>query len=348
MGLQFAPTLAPEQPALINFLTQVFHADPELNSFQPEVLQWKYFIPYPEWSQPRSFSLKKDQEIVSHGGILPIRLRARGGELQAINLIDWAASAAALGGGVHVLRNIAAMCDIMITIGGSSDTRKILPKLGYRPGGTLRRYVRVTQPWLQMRTRRHYDWKTLARFIRNSSSVFKSLPNMPAAWRVDKVTQFGGEIEPLLQVRDSLVRTSPIRSVANLNYMLACPASEFSAFVVSEGQRPTGYFVLSKIGRQARIVDLGVEDDNPKLWALICATAAQTARQDQKCVELIVGTSSEEVGGIFEQLGFRPFRQDEILYYDPRNRLAPGTRLNLNLIDSDFSFMYNPNYPYVS
>src|SRR5262249_48880238 len=166
--------------------------------------------------------------------------------------------------------------------------------------------------------------------------------------RVDKVAQFGPEIEPLLRARESSQQISPIRTLANLNYVLACPASHFSVFVVAEGVTPVGYFVLSRVGRQARIVDLGVARADPNTWASTCAAAVDTARQHPESAEIIVGTSSAEVGKIFEQLGFRLCREDGILYYDRRNLLAPGTQLMLNLIDSDLSFMYNPRHPYIS
>jgi hypothetical protein len=130
--------------------------------------------------------------------------------------------------------------------------------------------------------------------------------------------------------------------------MLACPAAEFSAFIISQAGRPVGYFVLSKVGRQARIVDLVVDSVDPKLWVSACATAALTARQDPETVEIVGGTSSGDVGRIFEELGFRLCRADEILYYDRRNRLAPDTQLDFNLIDIDFSFMYDPKHPYIS
>jgi hypothetical protein len=348
MGLQFAPTPVTEQAALINFLSDVFRSNLELNSFQPRVLQWKYFDPHPEWTQARSFSLKKEQQIVAHGGIWPIRLRANGSELQAINLIDWAASPEALGGGVHVLKSIASMCDVMVTIGGSADTQKILPKLNYQSGGTLRRYVRVVRPWLQLRTRHHHDWKTPARLIRNSLALLVPLPKVPAAWRVDKVSQIGTELEPVLRARDSSQQISPIRTLANLNYMLACPAADFSAFVIREGTNPIAYFVLSRVGRQTRIADISCRRDDSESWASICAAAVHTARQPSNSVELVAGTSSAVVGKVFEQLGFRLCREDEILFYDRRKLLAPGSPLKLDLIDSDFSFMYNPLHPYVS
>lgn len=349
MGLQFAPTLASEQPALIEFLSRVFAAGPQLNSFQPRVLEWKYFSPHPEWPHPRSFLLKNKQEIVAHGGVWPFRLRVDGSDVQAIHLIDWAGSAAFLGAGVHILRNIAVMCDVMVTVGGSQDTRKILPKLGYRHGGTLRRYVRVVRPWLQVRTRQSHDWKSPLRFLRSSIALFKPLPEIPRAWRVDKVAEFKAEIEPLLQPCRSSQPIPSARTAANLNYVLTCPAAEFSAYVVSEeGGPPLGYFIVSKIGRQARIVDIGTYKDDVRLLLSVCNAAAQRAGRDPDIAEMVAGTSSENLGPIFQQLGFRLCREDEILYYDRCNLLPPDTRLDLNLIDGDHSFIYNADHPYIS
>ena len=95
-------------------------------------------------------------------------------------------------------------------------------------------------------------------------------------------------------------------------------------------------------------MDFKVQSDDPARWRSICAIAAQTAGKNPENVEIVAGTSSPEVGKAFEQLGFHRCREDEILYYDRRNLLAPGTHLHLNLIDSDLSFMYNPNHPYIS
>lgn len=347
MGLQFAAALPSQRPAILNFLLDVFHADPRLNSFQPQVMDWKYFSPHPAWSGPRSFLVHKDEQIVGHGGIWPIRLATGDEGTQAIHLVDWAASPAALGAGVHLLRSISQIADVMITIGGSQDTRKILPKLGYKSGGILRRYVRVVRPWLQLRTRARQDWKAPLRFLRNARDMLTPLPRVPAGWRIERITSFGEEVHAALKVKNSSPEISPIRAIAGLNYVLACPAAEFAGFVVRHSARLIGYFIVATIGHQARIVELKTTTEDPGQSRAICAAAARTAADDPRVAELVVGTSSQRIGKIWQQLGFQLRRQDAILYLDNRN-LGPGTEFELNLIDGDVCFMYNPGQPYIS
>lgn len=348
MAIEFRATLPSQQAAVLKFLLDVFDADPRLNSFQPQVMDWKYFLPHPCWSGPRSFLLHKDREIVGHGGVWPIRLGLRGEEVQAIHLVDWAASPRSLGAGVHVLRSMSQLAALLITIGGSDDTRKILPKLGYRSGGALRRFVRVVRPWLQLRTRTGQDWKAPARFLRNSRDMFTPIPGLPAGWTVERRAEFGEEMEPVLRVDNSSEEFAPIRTVAGLNHMLACPAAGFSGFVVRDGSLPIGYFILVKVGHQARIVELNMPGRDPDQWRRICAAAARTAADDPHVAELIAGTSSETVGSIWQKLGFHLRRQDPILYLDRGKLLRPEATLNLNLMDGDVCFMYNPERPYIS
>jgi hypothetical protein len=348
MSLQFAAALPSQKAALSKFLRQVFGADPQINSFQPQVLDWKYFSPHPAWSEPRSFLLQKDQEILGHGGVWPIALGTGEEPTQAIHLVDWAASPAALGAGVHVLRSISQMADVMITIGGSPDTRKILPKLGYKSGGVLRRYARVVRPWLQMRTRTRQDWKMPLRFLRNASDVLRPLPRVPSTWRIERVAHFGEEVELALRRKNTSGEIAPARTIAGLNHMLACPAAEFSGFVIRDSSRLVGYFILANVGRQARIVDFNVASDPPDALAMLCAAAARTAAADRRVAEIVAGASSEKGQNAWLQLGFRPRREDAILYLDRRKRLGSETILNLSLIDGDLAFMYNPDRPYIS
>lgn len=348
MPTQFSAASPSQQTAVVKFLLDVFDADPRLNSFQPGVMAWKYFLPHPAWSEPRSFLLQKDQEIVGHGGVWPIRLGLGSDGIEAIHLVDWAASSSVLGAGVHVLRSMSQMAPVMVTIGGSVDTRKILPKLGYRSGGALRRFVRVVRPFLQLRTRTRQDWKAPVRFLRNSRDLFTPIPGFPAHWTVERLAQFGEEMEPVLHAPSPLGEISPVRTVAGLNHMLACPAAEFSGFAVRDHSVAIGYFILAKVGHQARIVELKINASDPDQWRRICAAAARTAAEDPDVAELVAGTSSQTVGNTWERLGFHPRRQDPILYLDREKRLSPGTTLNLNLIDGDVCFMYNPEHPYIS
>src|SRR5579863_2558193 len=165
MAFEFGPVAASERNNLTRFLLQTFHADPSLSSFRPEVLDWKYFSHHPDWPGPRSFAVRQEGQIVAHGGIWPVRLMTSAGEIKAIHLIDWAASRASVGAGIHLLRRMAGLSDVLLTMGGSADTRSLLPKLGYKVCGPLRKYVRVIRPWRQFRTTPVRSWKTAAKFL---------------------------------------------------------------------------------------------------------------------------------------------------------------------------------------
>ena len=348
MGLQFTVTQPSELPSVRQFLLKTFAADPDLNSFRPEVLEWKYFAPHPDWDGPRSYLLKDGGTIVAHASAWPIRICAAGPEVRGIHLLDWAASKTNPGAGLYILRKIAEMGDVLIGIGGSSYTREILPKFGYKKGGAFRRYVYVARPWQQILTSRGYNWKTPLRFIRNAASRLKRIPSPPSNWKTEKVLRFESSLVSILDRGASAVRPRSLRTAAALNYMLDCPAAEFSGYVISDAQQVRGYFVLAKVGRQARIAEIQNHAAHSSDWAPICSIAAHTACEDPRVSEVIVGTSRVEIGESFERIGFWTRRIEPIFYYDWRKRMDPNVRFELSFLDNDFSFFYNPQNPYIS
>ena len=348
MALQFGPARPSERPALLSFLLAIYGEDPDLNSFRPEVLDWKYFTPHPDWNGSRSFVLKAGQEIAAHASVWPVRLLTDGGELKAIHLLDWAASRTVPGAGIQILRRIAAMADLLIAVGGSGDTREILPKFGYKTGGEFERYVYVARPFHQLRTSRNYNWKTPLRFLRNSASLLKRLPPIPAGWQATRVSQFDPSLGQILEDKTTALRPRSVKTPAVLNYMLLCPAAEFSGFVVSKSNRLRGYFMLVRMGGQVRIVDLHLHAGRLEEWHAISLLAAHMACQDPRTAEVVVGTSRAEIREGFKQIGFWLRRVEPIYYFDPRKTLPTGVTFELSLIDNDFAFLYNPRRPYIS
>ena len=347
MAFEFVPLQASEQQDLIQFLVKSFRADPALNSFRPEVIHWKYFAHHPEWKSPRSLAITQRGQIVAHGGVWPVRLVTPTTEVKAIHLIDWAASRSAVGAGVYLLRKMAGLADMLLTVGGSPDTRKLLPKLGYRGCGELRQYARVIRPWLQFRTTPEKNWKTPAKFLRNSARALDGLPSAPKGWQAAKVTSFTAEIEGrAMENRSSF--TSPSRTAAGLNHLLNCPAARFSAFQVSDAQRLRGYFLLTQIGRQVRIVDIRLEDGNRESWRAICALAARGAAEDPETCEIVAASSIELIGEAWLQAGFVHRATEQIFCYDPRHLVSSAPPLNLNLADGDSCFLSDPASPYLS
>ena len=346
MSSQFTATLPSEQTALAELLQSTFPASGEVNSFVPDVLRWKYFSPHPDWSGPRSYVVKKDGGIVGHGGIWPLRLAKGNIQLSAIHLIDWAARRSASGVGVLLLRKLADLADLLLTIGGSDDTQRILPRLGYQQAGELKMQAKVVRPWLQYRTTSEPGWRAPARLLRNTIWSLPLLPPVPKGWQAARIPRFDSSVEPLLcSQRETL---TPLRTVAGLNRILDCPAATFQAFLVYEGSRLQGYFVLSLVAGQTRIADLRLATDNPQSLKTVCVLAAKTAAAIPETCEVVAGFSANAVQAAFEESGFRPRQTLPIYYYDPRKLLKGVPLLDLSLLDGDGCFLANLKHPFLT
>jgi hypothetical protein len=56
------------------------------------------------------------------------------------------------------------------------------------------------------------------------------------------------------------------RSAALMNYWLQCPGAKISAFLVSDGSRTRGGFLLARVEGVLRIADLRIDSAEPKEW----------------------------------------------------------------------------------
>lgn len=345
MAFEFVALQASEQQNLIRFLVTTFRADPSLVSFRPEVVNWKYFSRHPEWTSPRSYAAKENGQIVAHGGIWPVDLNTLQGRIKAIHLIDWAATRSAVGAGVYLLRKLASLNHVLLTIGGSPDTRSLLPKLGYKSCGELKQYARVIRPWSHFRTSPARDWKARAKFIRNSLEALKGIPPAPRAWHASRLAHFDETHAAILENGGEI--KSAARSAAGWNHLLGCPAAAFSAFLITRGHEPCGYFVFSKIGKQVRIVDLRVRGDRDS-WRAAAILAARTAASDPEVCEIVAASSVGPVQDAWRQSGFAQRRVDPIFCFDAQKILTPDSSLDLNLADGDQCFLHDPESPYVS
>ncbi|MGA8686179.1 MAG: hypothetical protein WB623_17350, partial [Candidatus Sulfotelmatobacter sp.] len=277
----------------------------------------------------------------------PVSLVTPKTKVKAIHLIDWAASRSGVGAGVHLLRKVAGLADMLLAIGGSQDTRNLLPKLGYKRCGELRRYARVVRPWLQFRTTPEKDWKTPIKFLRNSALALTGIPSVPKGWKASKVTSFTGAMDGGA-IGHTTRFTSPGRTAAGLNYLLSCPAARFSGFLVSQAQQLRGYFLLTQVGRQVRIVDIRMDSEDRESWQAICALAARTAAENPETCEIVAASSLVVSGEAWLQAGFVHRRADPIFCYDPRNLVSSGPPLDLSLADCDLCILSQPTSPYLS
>jgi hypothetical protein len=347
MSSQFIASLPSEQPAIAGFLKETFHADPALISFRSDVIHWKYFSDHPEWHGTRSYVIKKDDRIVAHGGVWPLHFVKAGTELKVIHLIDWVASRSSAGAGVLLLSKLAGMADMLLTIGGSPVTQAILPKIGYRQVGEFKLHARVVRPGLQFRSTPDRNWKAPLRLLRNAMWSASSLPATPKGLHASRLSQFDSQLESSLHRSAMEVFTSR-RTAAGLNHVLNCPAASFSAFVVHHFQRPCGYFLLSQVGKQTRIVDIGVESNDPEAWTAACILATRTAAAIPETCEIVAGFSMDRANEALGKVGFRRRGTIPVFCYDPKKLLGTESVLDLSMLDGDLCFITNPRNPFLT
>ncbi|MGB8986689.1 MAG: hypothetical protein WCC37_08815 [Candidatus Sulfotelmatobacter sp.] len=160
-----------------------------------------------------------------------------------------------------------------------------------------------------------------------------------------RVSQFDSSLESILNGSAADVFTSH-RTIAGLNRMLSCPAALFSACVLLRSKRPCGYFLLARVGKQTRIVDLRVDRNDATTWMAACSLAAFTAAEIPDTAEVVAGFSSNAVNEAFAQTGFRLRGSLPIYCYDPKKVLGAEPVLDLSMLDGDLCFIADAQNPF--
>jgi hypothetical protein len=207
-------------------------------------------------------------------------------------------------------------------------------------------WVRVARPWRQFRTDPFpRGWKAPLRLARNTLWSREPLPSPPHEWNATRVRHFGEEIAPALSFQPKSFTTTE-RSAGMLNYMLSCPGSAFSGFVLRQGQRVRGHFILSRVLGQTRIAEVWVDSELAEDWQAAFGLATREAAADPETCEIVAVTSITPGREALRRNGYRYRRRDPIFILDPRRRLADAPELNLNLFAGDESYLCVPSYPY--
>jgi hypothetical protein len=348
MSLQVEQTQPSEQSALVQFLISVFDANPDAPFVNPKLMWWKYFEPCADWSGPRSMILKQGEQIVAHGGIFPFTFVTEGREVAGIHLIDWAASPSVPGAGVLLLRKVVSLTEVVLAIGGSSDTREVMPKIGFKQRGDLQVYARVIRPWGQLRACGFKGWKAPLRLARNVLWSLAPTPSLLEGWSAVGIPQFDESVSPLLQARTTREFTPCKRSAGMLNYMLSCPGAVFSAFLLMKAKELRGYFILSSVGGQCRVADILINSNVPADWRTAFAVATRTAAENPETCEVEAVGSIPLVSDAISHNGFHLRERCPIFLFDPKGRLADAPPLHINLLDGEGAYLNDPAHPFLT
>jgi hypothetical protein len=314
---------------------------------QPAVMDWKYFQPRPDWAGPRSYVLSAGNRAAAHGGIVPVTFLTPRGAVRALHPIDWAAAGSPPGAGLLLWERLTELTPVLLTVGGSRDTRRILPGLGYRTVGTWDAYARVVRPWSQFRTDPYRrGWKQPFRILRNTAWSFLPAAGHPG-WSCRRIERFDDSTRPLFEPPAPILFAGPARSPELLNYFLACPAAAFSAYLLIAGEDVQGWFLLSRVARQIRIADILVRSSDPVDWRSAYALAVETAAADPRCCEIAAGACTDTARQALTANGFHHRAADPVFLYDPQH-LLDGLALSVEMIDSDAAYLEEPWNPYLA
>jgi hypothetical protein len=134
-------------PALPKFLVRAYKFEPSDFHFDPRLLKRKYLHPRAGWLGSRSYLFERSGKIVAHGGICPVSFRLPTGRIVSGHVIvDWAADSRMPALGVMMYRKLMQTASTSFAIGGEPDTRKILPRIGFRHVGDASIYAAWLRP----------------------------------------------------------------------------------------------------------------------------------------------------------------------------------------------------------
>jgi hypothetical protein len=335
---------------LTEFLLAAFHLPPGAPFVRPELLRWKYDEPRLDFPGPRSYVCRDGgKEIVAHACVCPVTYNLPTRDVKAAYLIDWGAARSSPGAGTSLLRSMAKKFDVLLAVGGSPDTQTILPKPGYRKVGEMQVFARVLRAWDQFRSDPFpRGWKAPLRLARNVLWSRGEAPPVAEGWTAQPTGAFDRSCQPLFEDRAHFAFPSTRRTPALMNYWLACPGAAMSASLVRYNGEIRGWFVLSRVLGQARIVDLWVNSNLVADWAAAFSLAVRAAMQDPEANELIAAVSIPPATEAAPLAGLRARPAEPIFALDPNNCFGPGPALNVTPLESDLAYVQDPSYPYLT
>ena len=336
--------------ALTEFLLSAFHLKSDAPFVRPEMLRWKYDEPRIDYAGPRSHVWKDAAgQIVAHACLCPVTYSLPSGAVRASYLIDWAASRAAAGAGVSLLRTLAREFDVLLAVGGTPDTLSLLPKLGYRRAGELQLFARVIRPWDQFRTDPFpRGWKAPLRLARNMVWSRSEMPAPPAGWSAQPITTFDLSCQPLFAARVHAPFHSSRRTPGLMNYWLACPGAVISAALLRYNGELRGWYVLSRVLGQTRVADLWIDSNAVSDWAAGLSLASAAAVADPAAYELVAALSVPIAIEAAPLAGLRLHHSEPIFALDPKTCLGTSPTLNVTPLESDLAYHQSPTYPYLT
>jgi hypothetical protein len=333
--LVFRPSSPSDSRELGCFLKRNLARDGASPGFEEPGLSWKYWLPRDNEEGSRSYVLAGNEGIEAHCGVLPARLHCGHGRTRVAHFIDWAADPRTFGAGVRLLRKIAAFSGKLMAIGGSTDTRKILPLMGFGPANEAVFFARPVRPFRQAFKHQQRDWRLPARVVRNALWATFPIIKKPVGWSIEPISPTAVPAE-LWSPHASPWPTRERSSFVYAHY-LACPFMRFQLFLIHLRQRPVGCILIGFALGQARVADVWVIEPSPECYEAAYRLALVASLTDPTVVEVIALASIPWRLDALQRCGFREFRRESIMVCPFED--VPSGGFDCQLLDNDTAFL---------
>jgi hypothetical protein len=343
--MAFRSTTPADHTAIAALLARGFHMPPG-NWFENERAQaWKYWDPREGWEGSRSFVMESGGKMLAHGCVWPMPVVDLNQAWKGIYLIDWVADPGAPAGvGIALLQKVLKLGDAICAIGGSAETRAIMPRIGFKPYNDMWFAARPLRSMRQMSTHQHRNWKLPARLLRNSFWNWRAPHAPPRGWTTKRCRP--RDLPSELWPQPAVDLAVGARAAATFEYLLASPWARFEFFEIRRDERPFGYFCLAFAVGQARVADIWINSRDPGDWSAAYLLAVEEARRHPDAAEITAVASVEWARQGMVNAGFRIFETLPVTFLG--SGAFPGESKNfyLQMIDADFSFLHSgePEY----
>lgn len=306
----------------------------------PRELHWRYWLPRADWPGPRSYVVTDGSRLIAHGGLVPGTWLCGPRRVRVIHVIDWAAQRGAIGAGAMLMKYIAQQADLLIAIGGTDETLRMLPNLGFRPAGTVRGYGRTLHPWRLLHGAA--GQQRLRRLVRASGEAVRQLGAGHVrikGWSVRQLAAESlGEIATALPSARAGIGIAE-RRLEQFAYALECPIAPMTLSRVESPQGVRGYFLLASVPGQVRIGDCWMDSERLEDWSAMLGCALEQAAGDPQAAEIIAWGNDELTAAALRKCGFRGGRELPMQLRASVGVVTPAEPLRAQMLDSDAVYL---------
>lgn len=307
---------------------------------EPQHLHWKYWQERPQWSGSRSFVLTDGSQILAHGALIPATYISPTVRLRLAHMIDWAARPTEVGAGVALMKQVGQLTEGLYAIGGSADTMRILPQIGYRAVGTVTGYVLPLSPLRLWQEADERSWRLAPRVAR--SALWMLTAPRPSISEWSAVPLSSSEIGRLASVmprpREHLAVLE--RGEELLRYTLECPIVPMRLYSLERAGRVRGYFLLALAPGQVRFADAWVDSDERSDWRALVACAVRVARCESGAAELAAWANDAALAQALIDNGFRPRFSLPVMLRSSAKGVPGPAALRMQMLDNDALYLH--------